>query len=92
MPEIDMDVKLERINLLITKECNLWCRMCDYRMFRKDSRELTFQQIQTIIGDARDLGVKRLEITGGEPMIRREVYDMMRNRSTGISGFPTCVI
>ena len=80
MPGSDMDVKLERINLLITKECNLWCRMCDYRMFREDSRELTFQQIQSLIGDARDLGVKQLEITGGEPMLRSEVYDIASKR------------
>lgn len=65
---------LKRVNFLITKHCNLHCRMCDYPEFYPENQEMPFGQIRQIINEIKILGAKVLEISGGEPMIRPDIY------------------
>lgn len=71
------DIKLKRMNLLITKYCNLRCRMCDYRLNSFYVKEMTFEVIKNLLKDAKDLGLELLEISGGEPMVRKEIYEII---------------
>lgn len=72
-----MGIKLNRINLLVTKKCNLRCRMCDYRISSFFQKELTFSDIIKIIDQGKALGMKQLEISGGEPMVRKDIYEII---------------
>ncbi|WP_455717595.1 radical SAM protein [Anaerosporobacter sp.] len=72
-----MEIKINRINLLITKKCNLRCRMCDYRLNSFFLKEITFSDIIKIIDQGKALGMKELEISGGEPMVRKDIYDII---------------
>src|SRR5690606_12895269 len=70
-------VSIKRLNLLISKRCNLHCRMCDYRLGSLFTKELTIDQIKDLIHDAVDLGLEQLELSGGEPMLYKDIYKVI---------------
>src|SRR5690348_10097521 len=68
------------LRISVTDRCNFRCTYCmpksvfgrDYRFL--DRRELLdFEEITRISRSAVALGVKKLRITGGEPLIRRDL-------------------
>lgn len=67
---------LRSLRLSITDRCNLRCSYCmpeeDYRWLKRDHL-LTFEEIVRAVGCFQALGVERLRLTGGEPLLRREV-------------------
>lgn len=65
------------MNLLVTSWCNLHCKMCDYRMGAFNRNELNYEQIRKLLSDAVEMGLERLDISGGEPMVRKELYDII---------------
>jgi cyclic pyranopterin phosphate synthase len=80
-----------RINYLrisVTDRCNL---RCDYCMpaegIKRIPREriLTFDEIVEITCIAVDLGVTKVRITGGEPLVRRRIVDLVE-RIASIEG------
>ncbi len=72
-------VRLTRVNLCITNNCNLHCRMCDYPINKINEKELSFSQIISFIDDAHTIGLKRLELSGGEPMIRKDIFEIIKH-------------
>ncbi|MCX7913893.1 MAG: GTP 3',8-cyclase MoaA [Thermodesulfovibrionales bacterium] len=64
------------LRISITDRCNLRCIYCmpseGVKTF--DHKEiLTYEEITRIVRIAVDLGVKRIRITGGEPLIRKDI-------------------
>jgi cyclic pyranopterin phosphate synthase len=71
---------LETLRVSITDRCNFRCVYCmpkevfgrDYAFL--DRRELlTFEEIERVVRIFATLGVRTVRITGGEPLVRREV-------------------
>ena len=65
--------------LFVTNDCNLRCTHCyvssgDY----VPPREMTTEEIYGVIDQARELGVARFLVTGGEPFMVRDIYDIVR--------------
>ncbi len=69
---------LYNLHLDITTKCNLHCIHC-YHPFQEyeAKRELTLSEIQRIIDDAYDLGVFVVVISGGEPTLRSDFFDII---------------
>lgn len=78
---------IQRLNLSITKFCNLHCRMCDWKkFFPRDQPEPSFDQWKSVIQEFATLGGKELEISGGEPMMRKDIYQIISHaRSCGLN-------
>ncbi|HEX3045262.1 MAG TPA: radical SAM protein [Bacillota bacterium] len=68
---------LERVNLSVTKFCNLHCRMCDFKKIHRPVRNFSLDTVKTIIKEMAALGAKVLEISGGEPMTRKDIYEII---------------
>jgi MoaA/NifB/PqqE/SkfB family radical SAM enzyme len=51
--------------------------MCDYRLNAFGRKELKLEQIKQLIEDAAEMGVERLDLSGGEPMVRKDVYEII---------------
>jgi pyrroloquinoline quinone biosynthesis protein E len=63
----------------LTYDCPLHCPYCSNPLNLGDYREeLTTQQWQRIVAEARDLGVLQLHLSGGEPLQRRDLVDIVR--------------
>ncbi|MGB5541280.1 MAG: GTP 3',8-cyclase MoaA [Gammaproteobacteria bacterium] len=67
---------IQYVRLSVTDRCDLRCLYClpeDYRDFDEPAAWLDFEEIERIIGAFAALGVQRVRITGGEPLVRRDL-------------------
>ena len=64
----------------ITDRCNLRCRYCmPEGMCRKRHEDiLSFEEITEIVTAAAELGIQKVRITGGEPLVRRGCVELCR--------------
>ena len=77
MPLVDRFARpLRSVRLSVTDRCNLRCQYCmpeqDYVWLPREDL-LTFEEIGTIVDAFTPLGVDRVRITGGEPLLRRDL-------------------
>ncbi|MBI4507839.1 MAG: GTP 3',8-cyclase MoaA [Chloroflexi bacterium] len=64
------------MRISVTDRCNLRCVYCmpeEGMPWLERQHVLTYEEIAHIIRAAAELGVRRLRITGGEPLIRRDL-------------------
>lgn len=83
---------LRDLRVSVTDECNFRCTYCmpeelfgEGHPFLPPSALLTFGEIVTLIEGMVPLGVEKVRITGGEPLLRPGVHRLVR-RLTGIAG------
>ena len=65
------------VSLKITNECNLKCLHCSSDSGLPLRNELTLEEIQNLIGELAQIGVKRVTLSGGEPTIRKDSWDIL---------------
>ena len=83
---------LHDLRISVTDRCNFRCTYCmpkevfnsDY-VFLERSRLLTFEEIERLARIFAGLGVAKLRLTGGEPLLRRNL-DNLVGRLAGIPG------
>ena len=79
---------VEYIRLSVTDRCDLRCFYClpgDYRDFQEPEEWLTFDEIERIIRAFASLGIQRVRVTGGEPLVRKNLPALV-TQLAGISG------
>jgi cyclic pyranopterin phosphate synthase len=79
---------LNYLRISITDRCNLQCRYCEPQdLIPKLSHAdiLTYEEILRVVGVATRLGVSKVRVTGGEPLVRKGVYDFL-NELTATEG------
>ncbi|MGB5306553.1 MAG: radical SAM protein, partial [Gammaproteobacteria bacterium] len=70
---------VEYVRLSVTDRCDLRCFYClpnDYHDYSEPDDWLTFAEIERIIGAFVSLGVRRVRITGGEPLVRKNIPEL----------------
>ena len=68
--------KIEYVRLSVTDRCNLRCFYClpkRFRDFEEPANWLSFDEVERVIGAFGELGVRRVRITGGEPLTRKNL-------------------
>lgn len=73
--------RIEYLRLSVTDKCNLRCFYCLPRQARGFARHrdwLGFDEIERVIAAFGQLGVHRVRITGGEPLLRRNLPELVR--------------
>ncbi len=81
---------IEYVRLSVTDRCDLRCTYCmpeDFKGFEEPSHWLSFDETERLIGAFARLGVKRVRLTGGEPLLRRNLPELAARLSAlpGIS-------
>ena len=61
----------------LTYACNLACVHCLSSSGRRDPRELTTAEAKVVLDELRDLQVFYINLGGGEPMIRRDFFELL---------------
>ena len=80
--------QIEYVRLSVTDKCNLRCFYCmprGFNDFEAPDHWLTFDEIERVIGAFANLGVARVRLTGGEPLVRKDLPELAR-RLTGLDG------
>ncbi len=71
---------IDYLRVSITDLCNLRCVYCrppEGVKLTTHDEILRYEEILTIIGVARDMGIRKIRITGGEPLVRRGVLGFL---------------
>ncbi len=80
--------RIEYVRLSLTDKCNLRCFYCmpkGFKDFEQPENWLTFDEIERVIKAFTELGVGRVRLTGGEPLVRKNVAELA-NRLTALPG------
>ena len=73
--------KIEYVRISLTDRCNLRCRYCMPEEGVEKLRHediLRFDEIVRIVRELASLGVRKVRLTGGEPLIRRNIVELVR--------------
>jgi cyclic pyranopterin phosphate synthase len=76
--------RVEYVRLSVTDKCNMRCFYCipqGFTDFEEPKNWLTFEEIERFIAAFASLGVRRLRLTGGEPLVRRNLPELAANLS-----------
>lgn len=69
--------KLSEIWVYVTNRCNLRCEHCLVSAGEETRPETPSEKIKKAIEEAKGLGVNRVFFTGGEPFLRRDIFDLI---------------
>ena len=71
----------------LTYRCNLKCVHCYLPGSRIEKEELNTEQVLKILDQLRDIGVYRIAFTGGEALLRKDIFEILEYSSK--CGFET---
>jgi cyclic pyranopterin phosphate synthase len=72
---------LTYLRVSVTDRCNLRCSYClpaDAEFPHGDRDFLAPHEIETLVGALVRLGIRRLRLTGGEPLVRKDIVEIAR--------------
>lgn len=65
------------VSWVATNRCDSKCVYCEARANEADPKELTTDEIKKVIDDLAGLNVQRFFVIGGEPLMRRDLFDVL---------------
>ncbi|WP_407275162.1 GTP 3',8-cyclase MoaA [Halothiobacillus sp. DCM-1] len=74
--------RIDYLRLSVTDRCDLRCFYCmpeGFKDFEEPAHWLTVAEIERLLGVMADMGLARVRVTGGEPLVRRGVVDIVRS-------------
>lgn len=72
--------EIDYLRVSVTDKCNLRCIYCmgeKDNNFLKSDEKLTDDEIYRIVKESSELGVKKVRITGGEPLVRQDLVKII---------------
>jgi GTP 3',8-cyclase len=72
--------KIDYLRLSVTDRCNLRCRYCmpgEGIMLAGREELLTYEEILKAVKIFGDLGIRKLRLTGGEPLLRDDILELV---------------
>lgn len=76
---------LLNLRIAVTKRCNLNCSYChgegEENSTQNLGNEMTLKEISRIVKTAVSLGICRVKLTGGEPLMRKDIAEIIKEIS-----------
>lgn len=72
---------IDYLRVSVTDRCNLRCVYCmpaEGVPWKPHADMLTYEEIARVVAAAAELGVRRVRLTGGEPLVRRNIPALVR--------------
>ena len=73
--------RIEYLRMSVTDKCNLRCVYCmpeEGLPWLKHEQILRYEEIAEIVRVMAGMGLKRLRLTGGEPLVRKDLPQLVR--------------
>ena len=90
---IDMDILkkeedyfIESVYISLTHKCNLRCIHCSVNAGIEESDILDTDEIKNVIHKLENSKVKTIIFTGGEPLVRNDIFDILKYARRSFSG------
>lgn len=70
---------IDYLRLSVTDRCNFRCHYCmpELQKFLPHRDLLTFEEIETLVQRFIALGIRKIRLTGGEPLVRRDISTLI---------------
>ncbi|MEM4196205.1 MAG: radical SAM protein, partial [Methanothermobacter sp.] len=68
---------LVSLRISVTGRCNVSCIYCHRDGIVRSDEEMSPEDIENICRVASDLGVKKIRLSGGEPLIRDDIVEIV---------------
>jgi cyclic pyranopterin phosphate synthase len=84
---------LLNLRVAITRRCNLYCQYCHFEGEQKPKEnfaaEMTVDEIVRIVRIAVELGISKVKLTGGEPLMRKDITEIVKGTAAmyGLADF-----
>lgn len=69
---------VSHLRMSVTQKCNLRCAYCHHEGEETPGEEMPLDTALAILRSFAEHGVRKLKITGGEPLLREDIYDIIR--------------
>ncbi|WP_409198130.1 GTP 3',8-cyclase MoaA [Methanobrevibacter acididurans] len=70
------------LRISITNRCNIQCFYCHHDGMLNSKEEITSDEIFQIAKVAKNLGVEKVRLSGGEPLVRSDIVDIVKKLNT----------
>jgi cyclic pyranopterin phosphate synthase len=73
--------RIDYLRISVTDKCNLRCTYCmpvEGLDWIDRDEFLTYEEIASVVRQMAEVGLRRLRLTGGEPLVRRDLPDLVR--------------
>ena len=73
--------EIHYLRISITDKCNLRCTYCmpeEGVPFKPHSAIMRFEEIVKVVESSAKLGINKIRLTGGEPLVRKDVVELVR--------------
>lgn len=70
---------LPKLDLNVTNECNFRCKHCAFDSGCSKMPQMPLEKIIDILKETKDLGGRKIDITGGEAMIRKDIFSIIKS-------------
>jgi cyclic pyranopterin phosphate synthase len=77
------------LRLSVTQRCNLSCIYCHAEGERSPAAEISLGDIREILRVAPKLGIRSVKFTGGEPLVRKDILEIVRAVPPGLESSMT---
>lgn len=65
------------LRITLTNRCNVNCVYCHHDGMVSSKQEMTVDELYTICKIAKNLGVNKIRLSGGEPLIRKDIVEIV---------------
>ncbi|MCK4245300.1 MAG: radical SAM protein, partial [Candidatus Omnitrophica bacterium] len=73
--------KVDYLRISVTDRCNLRCIYCfpfEKKSFLPHSEILSYEEIADIVKMLSETGIRKVRLTGGEPLVRRKIESLIK--------------
>lgn len=65
------------LRITLTNRCNVNCLYCHHDGMVKSKDEMTADELYTICKIAKKIGVKKIRLSGGEPLLKKDIVEIV---------------
>ncbi|MBD3206870.1 GTP 3',8-cyclase MoaA [Candidatus Bathyarchaeota archaeon] len=75
------DRPINSLRISVTQKCNFNCFFCHQEGEHDSGKEMSLEEITEVVKLASNSGIRKIKLTGGEPLIRDDIVDIVRSIS-----------
>ncbi len=70
--------RIDSLRISLTQRCGLSCFFCHHEGENRAKKEISLAEIEQIVKHASTHGIRYVKLTGGEPLLREDILDIIR--------------
>ena len=70
------------LRITLTNRCNVNCLYCHHDGMVKSHEEMTSDELYTICKIAKKIGVRKIRLSGGEPLLKKDIVEIVEKISS----------